>query len=78
MSESTQSPSFEEAYQKLQSLVSQMEKGDLSLEQSLKAFEEGVSMTKVCQEALSAADLKVEQLMKISNEGKVETKKFGE
>ncbi|RYZ60955.1 MAG: exodeoxyribonuclease VII small subunit, partial [Proteobacteria bacterium] len=40
-------------------------------------FEEGVAMTKVCQEALTAADLKVEQLMKISNDGKAETKNFG-
>ena len=46
----------------LDDLVSQMEDGDLSLDDSLKAFERGVMLTRQCQQALSQAELLVKTL----------------
>lgn len=57
-----QSPSFEEALNELEALVERMERGDLSLEESLQTFERGIQLTRSCQEALSAAEQKVEIL----------------
>lgn len=53
---------FEEALEELETLVAQMEGGDLSLDESLKAFERGVRLTRQCQQVLSAAELKVRTL----------------
>ena len=55
--------SFEAAMEKLQATVKRMESGELSLEDSLKSFEEGVRLTRLCQERLSAAERRVEILM---------------
>jgi exodeoxyribonuclease VII small subunit len=57
-------PSFEESLKKLESIVEQMEKGDLSLEDSLKLFEQGVGLSAVCKEQLDSAEGKVQQLIK--------------
>ena len=46
----------------LEVLVERMESGDLSLEESLSAFEQGIALTRHCQEALRAAEQKVEIL----------------
>ena len=54
--------SFESAMGQLETLVSKMESGDLSLEESLKAFEEGVKLTRFCQDQLQKAELKVQEL----------------
>ena len=53
---------FEEAMAELDDLVSQMEDGDLNLDDSLKAFERGVMLTRQCQQALSQAELRVKTL----------------
>jgi len=53
---------FEEAIAELDELVSRMEDGELSLDDSLKAFERGVMLTRKCQEALSQAELRVKTL----------------
>lgn len=74
MSETT----FESAFSQLQELVKKLEGGNLPLEESLKAFEEGVRLTRLCQESLSKAEQKVEQLMKVGADGKVQTKPFEE
>lgn len=71
-------PTFEKAFAQLQDLVKRLEGGTLSLEDSLKAFEEGVKLTRFCQDSLSAAEQKVEQLVKLSADGKVQTKRFEE
>lgn len=55
-------PSFEEALSELEGLVDAMEKGDFSLEESLKSFERGVELTRTCQEALKQAEQKVQIL----------------
>lgn len=57
-------PSFEESLKKLESIVDQMEKGDLPLEESLKLFEEGVSLSAACKQELDAAEGKVEMLIR--------------
>ena len=53
---------FEAAMLELEQLVSQMEHGDLSLDDSLKAFERGVLLTRQCQKSLAEAELKVKML----------------
>ena len=65
---------FEKALQELELLVEQMEEGDMSLEDSLKQFERGVSLTRSCQKALADAEQKVQILLK--NAGKDELTTF--
>lgn len=57
-------PSFEESLKKLEMIVDQLEKGDLSLEESLKLFEEGVGLSTACKGELDAAEGRVEMLIK--------------
>lgn len=47
----------------LEKLVEQMERGDLSLEDALKAFERGIKLTRTCQQALQDAEQKVQILL---------------
>ena len=54
---------FETALEKLEELVSSMEEGDLSLEDSLQAFEKGIKLTRECQTALKRAEQKVQMLI---------------
>jgi len=56
--------SFEESLKKLESIVEQLEKGDLVLEESLKLFEEGVALSVTCKQELDAAEGKVQMLVK--------------
>ena len=53
---------FESAMGQLETLVSKMESGDLSLEESLEAFEKGVHLTRFCQDQLQKAELKIQEL----------------
>ena len=64
MPKKTKEFDFEKALEELESLVEQMEAGDLSLEDSLKYFERGVSLTRSCQKALAEAEQKVQILLK--------------
>ena len=68
---------FEEALQKLEAIVTQMEEGDLPLEETLKAFEEGVRLARVCASKLNEAERKVEKLMR-DQAGKLHTTSFSE
>ena len=54
---------FEEALETLEGLVEAMEEGELSLEESLKAFEQGIKLTRECQSALEKAEQKVQVLV---------------
>ncbi len=54
---------FEASLGRLEELVTAMEDGDLSLEESLKAFETGIRLTRECQTALQRAEQKVQILM---------------
>lgn len=62
-SDSSKTIQFEAAMQELESLVARMEKGDRSLEDSLKDFERGVELTRLCQTALRDAEQKVQKLV---------------
>ena len=57
---------FESSLEQLEELVEDMENGDLSLEESLKAFEQGIKLTRECQTALTQAEQKVQILMEES------------
>jgi exodeoxyribonuclease VII small subunit len=63
---------FETAMRDLEELVERLEQGDLSLEESLAAFERGVMLTRACQTALKEAEQKVEILLKKAGESTVE------
>lgn len=54
---------FEQAIEELDKLVSKLEDGELSLEESLAAFERGIKLTKECQQHLSEAEQKVSLLV---------------
>ena len=62
-SQETQQFDFETALDQLEALVSAMEEGELSLEESLQAFEKGVKLTRECQTALEKAEQKVQTLL---------------
>lgn len=55
-------PDFEASLERLEKIVDTLEEGELSLEESLKIFEEGVSLTRSCQKALDEAEQRVKQL----------------
>jgi exodeoxyribonuclease VII small subunit len=67
---------FEAAMEQLQATVKRLEGGELSLEQALQNFEEGVKLSRLCQKHLSAAEQRVELLMKASADGQIETQPF--
>ena len=60
--------SFEEALAKLEQITKELEEGDLSLEESLKYFDEGVKLAEHCNSKLNEAQRKVEILLK-KNDG---------
>jgi exodeoxyribonuclease VII small subunit len=68
----TPPPSFEDVLHELESLVDTLEKGDLSLEESLAAFERGVGLTRTCQKALDEAEQKVRILTARSADAELE------
>jgi len=55
---------FEEALGRLEEIVRRMEAGDMSLEESLKAFEEGIKLARVCSRKLDEAERRVDMLLK--------------
>ncbi len=62
MSDTKTEIDFEKALAELEKLVETMEKGELTLEDSLKQFERGITLTRACQEALVEAEQKVQIL----------------
>ncbi|MCY1504683.1 Exodeoxyribonuclease 7 small subunit [compost metagenome] len=59
---------FEQSLAELQTLVERLESGELSLEDSLGAFEQGIRLTRECQAALSQAEQKVQILLERDGE----------
>ena len=53
----------EKSLAKLEDIITSLEDGDLPLNESIKTFEEGVKLTKHCQELLTKAELKVQKLL---------------
>ncbi|WP_305881921.1 exodeoxyribonuclease VII small subunit [Endozoicomonas sp. SCSIO W0465] len=64
----SESFAFEQSLAELETLVQKMESGDMSLEDSLKAFEQGIKLTRSCQKALTDAEQKVEKLLEQNGE----------
>ena len=77
MSKQENNKDFETSLKKLEKIVSDLENGDLPLEESIKAFEEGVKLTKHCQNLLSKAELKIQKLVE-SKDGSIDLETFDE
>ncbi len=58
---------FEEALARLEAIVAELERGELPLEDSMRIFEEGIKLSKVCLKMLDDAERKVEILVKDKN-----------
>jgi exodeoxyribonuclease VII small subunit len=58
---------FEDALNKLEKIVSKLEDGEIPLEESLKLFEEGIRLSRLCNQKLEEAEKRVEILMKGKN-----------
>lgn len=65
---STSKVNFESALEQLEGLVSKLESGEISLEESLQAFEEGVKLTRECQLQLAEAEQRVQVLVEEQGE----------
>ena len=61
---------FESSLKKLERVVEKLESGELTLEESVKTFEEGIALSKTCQRQLKAAEQKIETLS--AESGKLE------
>ena len=66
---------FEDTFKKLETIVNKLEGGDLSLEDSMKLFEEGMRLSRICSERLAEVQKRVEVLLK-SEEGGVQSRPF--
>lgn len=67
---------FEKKLQKLEKIVTEMEKGDLSLDSALKSFEEGVKLSRECSKELEEAEQKVKLLVGVDSDGNPKTEDF--
>jgi len=67
---------FEKRLARLEEIVQKMEKGDLALEESLKMFEEGISLSRECQSQLTDAEAKVKKLIGFDPKGNPLTEDF--
>lgn len=65
---------FEEAMQELEKIANDLEKGDLSLEESVEKFEEGMKLSKECSNMIEKAEKKITILL--SKDGKIEEENF--
>ena len=66
---------FEQAMQRLEEIVEQMESGELPLEDLIVRYEEGMKLVKVCQERLASAEQRIEIITR-NSAGKPVVKKF--
>lgn len=66
---------FEDYLKKLEKIVQQLEEGELTLDESVKLYKEGMSISKICLEKLNKAKQKIEQLV-VEGEEKYSLKPF--
>lgn len=66
---------FEEALNKLETIVQQLEKGELSLEDSVRLFEQGVQLSTACRKELDTAEGRVQKLI-VQREGELSLDAF--
>lgn len=69
-------PNFEAALTELEALVLRMEQGDISLEESLRLYEQGVKLSQICQEALHSAEQKVKILQEKEKQAQDQLSEF--
>jgi exodeoxyribonuclease VII small subunit len=72
-----QSRTFEASLEALEQIVHQLEDGDLPLEKSLELFEQGIRLSRECQERLSQAERRIEILLR-DNQGRPVVREFSE
>ena len=65
---------FEEAMQKLENIAGELENGNLTLEESVSKFEEGMKISKKCNEIIEQAERKITILLQ--KDGKIEEENF--
>lgn len=75
MTEKKDEIKFEKAMKRLESIVDELEKGEMDIDKSLEAFEEGIKMSRLCSKKLNEAERKIEQLTK-NEEGELITGLF--
>lgn len=76
MARTRKAPDFEQSLTQLEAVVERMEQGDLPIEEALKAFEEGVKLTRECQEILDQTEQKVQVL--VEQQGEMKARPFQE
>jgi exodeoxyribonuclease VII small subunit len=69
------SRTFETSLEALEQIVRQLESGDLPLEKSLELFEQGIKLSRECQDRLSQAERRIEVLMR-DNQGRMAVGQF--
>ena len=60
---------FEESLKRLEDIVKQLEQGDLTLDASLKLFEDGIKLSRLCSRQLEEAERRVEMLLQGDGDG---------
>ena len=71
----TKTKSFESSLESLEQIVRQLEAGDLPLEKSLELFEQGIRLSRECQERLGQAERRIEVLLR-DNQGRPTVSEF--
>lgn len=71
----TKPKTFESSLEELERIVRQLEQGELTLEKSLELFEEGVKLSRDCQERLNQAERRIEILVR-DNQGRASVRPF--
>jgi exodeoxyribonuclease VII small subunit len=67
---------FEDAVTRMGKIVEALESGELSLDESLKLFEEGIKLARAAQEKLDHAEKRIEELLSVDAEGNAKTAPF--
>jgi len=69
---------LEESIARLEAIVSDLEKGEHTLEESLLRFEEGLALGKHCRDILDKAELRIKRLVAVDDDGSVKTEEVEE
>jgi len=54
---------FEEAMKRLEEIIEEIERGELSLEETISKFEEGIKLCKLCKDKIQKAEMRIEKLL---------------
>ena len=76
MAKAKKKPSFEDALERVETIVDELEAGELGLDESLKKYEEGVKALRECQKILAAAEKRIEVLTRLDEDGNPVTEPF--